>query len=784
MSERDRIDILTTLVEMATSQMKEKKKQKYESLLKEAKQRGTLMGTVKGFLSLGAKEAEQVSSDDDDDDDDDNEVDIPYDDDDDDDDLDSSSGSEEIPEAGEQVQQLTIQEEDGEELESEQEQEPDRIKIHEGTLTSEDVHWNIKLGAVHLAFPRDAVSELTLITVHRWKPTVLSPPLQEHEALVSNVIEISSNSHEAFKFEAEVKMSFTHSSPGLHGYELVLYKRIDNETGTWEEVTDVEDFKTISDFEEEYQSSQDIPNLHFPIVQADITECATYAVVSRLHLSPEFTITSNGGSFFMPEYPSIGITIPKKAVTSKTRIPLRMKVQEVPGEEFKANDILIGPILRIVCDETVEFLKPVTITLPVSLGDTHHDFPDPTACRVRILFLSSDGEQKEWKEITDDLKNPVTFDGMTVNFQVERFSGYSCLIDWCAESVSYKGVIGYLSSLIWNQPQLAWFFAYFPPEERPDSQDILFLICCPSQLREKVLAEIKDRANVPTPSDSSIKMIPGRDKAYVSLTGGIRAIEEDDMEEFHLQFISDDLHKAQVPIRVIDDKGLSGVKFFKTPKFEKGTLLCRLNFRVSPLKRKLKKIAVEFFGIPVNDEILSNPRPEQVLVIGKKFVGSGVYDDLLSRFDKGNMSQKQTIKSFYEALAGLNIETQDECFEALVKELNEYKVYGFVVDRLKEGKVAVCKSLKTNADVKKIVSEKVEYHWKNLARELGLEDGIIDAISVEQQDKCGECCYQVLQRWYEENGESATIRRAMVALTRIGLADINNDIVDCLNLRR
>ena len=84
------------------------------------------------------------------------------------------------------------------------------VIIFRGTLTSEDVHWNIKLGAVHLAFPRDAVSEPTQITVHRWKPTVLSPPLQEHEALVSNVIEISSNSREAFKFEAEVKMSFTH----------------------------------------------------------------------------------------------------------------------------------------------------------------------------------------------------------------------------------------------------------------------------------------------------------------------------------------------------------------------------------------------------------------------------------------------------------------------------------------------------------------------------------------------------------------------------------------------
>ena len=49
--------------------------------------------------------------------------------------------------------------------------------------------------------------------------------------------------------------------------------------------------------------------------------------------------------------------------------------------------------------------------------------------------------------------------------------------------------------------------------------------------------EIKNQANVHTPSDSSshIKMIPGRDKAYVSLKKGIRAIEEVDMEEFYLQ---------------------------------------------------------------------------------------------------------------------------------------------------------------------------------------------------------------------------------------------------------
>ena len=100
------------------------------------------------------------------------------------------------------------------------------------------------------------------------------------------------------------------------------------------------------------------------------------------------------------------------------------------------------------------------------------------------------------------------------------------------------------------------------------------------------------------------------------------------------------------------------------------------------------------------------------------------------------------------------------------------------------GKDAVCKSLETNGDVKKIVLEKAEYHWKNLARELGFINGRIDAISEEEKDNCGECCYQVLRQWCEGKGKSATIRRVMVALTKIGLADINNDIVDCLNLRR
>ena len=93
-------------------------------------------------------------------------------------------------------------------------------------------------------------------------------------------------------------------------------------------------------------------------------------------------------------------------------------------------------------------------------------------------------------------------------------------------------------------------------------------------------------------------------------------------------------------------------------------------------------------------EFVENNHTQHVPGIGKQFFGSEVYDDLLSRFSKGNMNQKQTIQSFYQALAGLQIEIQDKCFEALVEELSDFNVYGFLVDRHKEGndikRSAVC----------------------------------------------------------------------------------------------
>ena len=98
-------------------------------------------------------------------------------------------------------------------------------------------------------------------------------------------------------------------------------------------------------------------------------------------------------------------------------------MQEVPRDESKGKEVLVGPILRISCSEAVQFLKPVTIQLPVSLRTEQLEISDVSKRCVRVLFLKSVNEQKEWVEITEDVKNSIRFDGKTVRFQAQRFSG-------------------------------------------------------------------------------------------------------------------------------------------------------------------------------------------------------------------------------------------------------------------------------------------------------------------------------------------------------------------------
>ena len=103
-------------------------------------------------------------------------------------------------------------------------------------VESEGTSWALKLGAVHLIFPPNAVSERTPTVVYRWKSSVCSPPLQDHEAIVSNVIELSSHDGQQVHFNDMVTLTLSHSAPDLRGYEVVIKRQINKKTNEWEDV--------------------------------------------------------------------------------------------------------------------------------------------------------------------------------------------------------------------------------------------------------------------------------------------------------------------------------------------------------------------------------------------------------------------------------------------------------------------------------------------------------------------------------------------------------------------
>ena len=93
-------------------------------------------------------------------------------------------------------------------------------------------------------------------------------------------------------------------------------------------------FLSVTDIEAERPSQKDIPDLFFPVGQADITECSTYAVVCRLKSSPAYTITSTGGLFSHPDYPGVTVTIPENAVAPESPSTLELKVGVIKKVHF------------------------------------------------------------------------------------------------------------------------------------------------------------------------------------------------------------------------------------------------------------------------------------------------------------------------------------------------------------------------------------------------------------------------------------------------------------------
>ena len=114
---------------------------------------------------------------------------------------------------------------------------------YRGVVTSEGANWAVKQGGVLLMLPPDAVFEPTPIVVRSWKSSVRSPPLQGREAIISNVIEISSMDGQGLKFNAKVKLSLSHNATDTRGHEPVIKMLIGKESNEWVDVNGTMDLR-------------------------------------------------------------------------------------------------------------------------------------------------------------------------------------------------------------------------------------------------------------------------------------------------------------------------------------------------------------------------------------------------------------------------------------------------------------------------------------------------------------------------------------------------------------
>ena len=84
---------------------------------------------------------------------------------------------------------------------------------------------------------------------------------------------------------------------------------------------------------------------------------------------------------------------------------------------------------------------------------------------------------------------------------------------------------------------MANFFAYIDPKRRLDSRNILFLICCPGHQSEDVRQKLEKKGLIFSEATSRRDLIPGHDKAFVFVSGGIEFASSEDMGNIYLGLV-------------------------------------------------------------------------------------------------------------------------------------------------------------------------------------------------------------------------------------------------------
>ncbi|PFX13446.1 hypothetical protein AWC38_SpisGene22467 [Stylophora pistillata] len=438
-------------------------------------------------------------------------------------------------------------------------------------VSKEGFTWILKETGVFIKFLPEAVTDPRLITCMLWKPGKGSPPLEDNESLVSNVIELDCDDSNDVVFSS-IEVALTHSAKCSRGYELVMKEMTD--TDGWRDLETLE--VQPSDLQRESLGWQ----IELPFVQAKITSFSRYAVICRLksyRLRKEDSEERSKLTISVPDFPGTCLSI------SGSRFPASMdlviKVQEISNEALEGKEVLVGPIVHITFTSEAELsdpsqVSPVIISVPIDSQKHQTEFSKMSSRHVRVFFRGGKDASGKWVDWTKKLQPKlenwiVTFkvDG-TDSFQINRLLECGVMLDSSTKPLEAEKLFIVDSSC----PQQVGFFAYWSQKkkkmEEEQKQGSLTLCCFPIHMKTELKKEISSEHGFLLCGEAkSARLLAKGDQAFFSLSNGLTLADNGNVIDYlPFKFIGDFIFRKDYLARFEAPK----IEFFKRENDKEG----------------------------------------------------------------------------------------------------------------------------------------------------------------------------------------------------------------------
>ncbi|XP_059831507.1 p53-induced death domain-containing protein 1 isoform X2 [Hypanus sabinus] len=351
------------------------------------------------------------------------------------------------------------------------------------TVTAEGCNVALPCG-IEINFPPDAVSLVTVISCNVIAPDPQQVKLEHHDFLLSPVLELLPHGIQ-FKKEVVIWMPYISSRSG-HKREVVM--RTFN--GSW------------NNLETKVSKSRRMAScsvLHF----------SWFIVISRLKEN-KCAVPTEGTRLFSSVDPNIKVIFPPGAV-NETRT-VKMQVFPVTVEELHeltdGQHSLASPLLCLSQNSTDDFLKPVTIQLPLPSGISGF-----TLDRSKVHLLHGDPEVQDWVDITNQVV--LEFTHLYAIFEVHHFSWY-----WLWYTT--KTYVGGIAKNVYERLR-RWQVSFLALQRKRDPEQVL-LQCLPKHKVESVCKNLEKRYWGPEPSEI-VEMFEG-EQFFAGFEKGIEIVSD------------------------------------------------------------------------------------------------------------------------------------------------------------------------------------------------------------------------------------------------------------------